>query len=150
MVGGQVADQERGTGYAVRVTGTQSPVSDMRTLRWAVVLLAVEAAAIGVLAVYVGWQAATAKSASTATAIATPLITALFAFVLGMLSYSLWALRAWARGPAIVLEILLIPIGYTMVTGGLTWVGVPIMVIGVLGAGLLIAPSTRTALGVDR
>jgi hypothetical protein len=137
-------------GYAVPVTGTQTPAMDMRTLRWAVILLAVEAVGVGVLAGYVGWAAATAKSASTSTAVATPLITALFAVVLATLSYSLWALHGWARGPAIVLEMLLIPIGYTMLTGGLPWVGIPVIVIGLFGAGLLLAPSTRTALGLDR
>jgi hypothetical protein len=149
----------RGTGRAacdgagatlLPVTGTQTPATDMRTLRWAVILLAVEAVAVAVLAGYVGWEAATAKSASTGTAVATPLITALFAVILGLLSWSLWGLRSWARGPAIVLQMLLIPIGYTMVTGGLPWVGIPVIVIGVFGAGLLLAPSTRTALGLDR
>lgn len=134
------------------VTGTQTPTTPapMRTLRWAVLLLAAQAVAVAALAGYVGWEAVTTKSASTSTAVATLVLTAVFAIVLGLLSYSLWGLRGWARGPAIVLELLLVPIGYTMVSGGLRWVGVPVMVIGVFGAGLLLAPSTRAALGLDR
>lgn len=94
------------TGTPTTPTPTVTP-----TLRIAVVLLAVQAALVGVLAVYVGWQAATHKAASTSSAVATPLITALCAVVFGMLAYSLAGLRGWARGPAIVLEMLLIPIG---------------------------------------
>jgi hypothetical protein len=56
--------------------------------------------------------------------------------------------RGWARGPAIVLEMLFIPIGYYMTTGGLAWLGLPVMALGLVGAGLLLAPSTRTALGL--
>ncbi len=120
------------------------------TLRIAVWMLAVQCALVGVLAVYVGWQAATHKATSTSSGVATPLITALCAVVFGILAYSLARLRGWARGPAIVLEMLLIPIWYYMVTGDLGWVGWPTIAIGVFGAGVLLAPSTRTALGLDR
>lgn len=129
---------------------TPAPTTTPPTLRIAVWMLAVQAGLIGVLAVYVGWQAATHKAASTGSGVATPLITALCAVVFGILAYSLGGLRGWARGPAIVLEMLLIPIGYYMVTGDLGWVGWPTIAIGVVGAGLLLAPSTRTALGLDR
>jgi hypothetical protein len=37
--------------------------------------------------------------------------------------------------------------GYTMTTNGLPEVGVPVLVIGLVGAGTLLAPATRAALG---
>ena len=50
---------------------------------------------------------------------------------------------------AIVIELLLLPIGYYMVTGGAAYLGIPLMIVGIFGAGLLLAPATRTALGLD-
>jgi hypothetical protein len=43
---------------------------------------------------------------------------------------------------------MLLPLGWFMVRGGLAWLGVPLLAIGLVGAGLLIAPATRAALGV--
>jgi hypothetical protein len=45
-----------------------------------------------------------------------------------------------------VRQLLLVPIGVTMLTGGLPAVGIPTVVIGLVGAGTLMAPATRGAL----
>ena len=58
------------------------------------------------------------------------------------------AAAVWARGPAIVLELLLFPIGYSMATSGLGRSGSWCMALGLAGAGSLLAPSTRAALGI--
>lgn len=85
---------------------------------------------------------------SAQSAAGTAVFAALMAGLLGGLAAALGRLRAWARGPAIVIEILLVPIGYYMITGGIAWLGVLTMAVGLIGAGLLLAPSTRTALGL--
>jgi hypothetical protein len=36
-----------------------------------------------------------------------------------------------------------------MIAAGLTWLGVPTMIFGLVGSALLLAPSTRTALGLN-
>ncbi|MCW2640183.1 MAG: hypothetical protein JWP76_2489, partial [Dactylosporangium sp.] len=72
----------------------------------------------------------------------------LIAVLLGVLALALTRRRAWARGPAVVLELMLLPIGWFMVSGGLAWLGVPVFLLGLLGAGLLVTPATREALGV--
>jgi len=41
----------------------------------------------------------------------------------------------------------MMPLGLTMASGGLPAVGFPILVLGLVGAGLVFAPTTRTALG---
>ncbi len=69
--------------------------------------------------------------------------------VLGLLAWSLHRRQRWARGPAIVLELLLLPIGYYMVAGGVAWLGLPTMALGLVGAGALLAPTTRSALGIQ-
>lgn len=119
----------------------------MTTLRWAVRILFAQAAAVTVLAVLVIITAATSKGTSTASVVATPLITIFFAAVFGGLGFALHQLRAWARGPAIVMEMLLVPIGFYAISGSLI-VGGVIMLSGLAGAGLLLAPSTRGALGL--
>ena len=73
---------------------------------------------------------------------------ALVAVLLGVLALALIRRRGWARGPAVVMELMLLPIGWFMVSGGLAWLGVPVFLLGLLGAGLLVAPATREALGV--
>jgi hypothetical protein len=49
---------------------------------------------------------------------------------------------------AIALELLLLPLGYSMITGGAPWIGVPAMVAGLACAALLVAPASREALGI--
>ena len=48
-----------------------------------------------------------------------------------------------------MIELLQVPIGYTMLTNGLPAFGAPVLILGLLGAGLLLAPSTRKELGLD-
>ena len=46
-----------------------------------------------------------------------------------------------------MLELLLIPIGYSLVTSGLAVLGIPVLLLGLAGTALLLAPATRAALG---
>ena len=119
------------------------------TLTWAVRLILAEAAAVGVLTALSIWAAVTTSSVTVESAIATSGFIALCAVVLAALGIALGRKKALARGPSIVLQMLLIPLGYYMIAGGLPWLGVPVIVIGLLGSGLLLAPATRTALGLD-
>ncbi len=118
------------------------------TLTWAVRLMLAEAVAVGLLTALSIWAAVTTSNVTIESAIATSGFIALSAVVLAALGLALARKKALARGPAIVLQMLLIPLGYYMVAGGLAWVGVPVMVIGVVGSGLLLAPATRAALGL--
>jgi hypothetical protein len=71
------------------------------------------------------------------------------AVALGFVSYCLARRRRWARAPAIVIELLLVAIAYAMLRGGgLLWAGLVLLVVGLVGAGLLLAPGTRRALGL--
>ena len=125
---------------------SETPVS-MTTLTWAVRVLFVHAVATTILAIWATWLAITGDKQSTTSAIAITLITFFFAAVFGGLAFALHQLRAWARGPAIVMELLLIFLGVTVVSG-IPLVGIVIALTGLVGAGLLLAPSTRIALGM--
>lgn len=136
-------------GYAGLVTDTPTR-TNAPTLRWAVRVLAVEAVALTALAIYVAWATLARSTTSKQGAGALLALIIIGVLIVVGLSRALSNLKTWARGPAIVLELLLLPIGYTMISGGLAYVGIPVMLIGLVGACLLLAPATRTALGLDR
>lgn len=118
-------------------------------LSWAVRLLRAEAVALGLVAAWLVWADLTAD--------ATDLPSALWvtAFALGGAA-ALWALggaldrrRSGARAPAIVLQLMLLPVGWFMIQGGLGWLGVPLMALGVGVSALLVSTPTNRALGFD-
>jgi hypothetical protein len=118
------------------------------TLSWSVLILSGETVALIVLLGLLVYDAITAPAGTPHGALAVTLYTAFMAGVLGLLSWALWRHKAWARGPAIVLQLLALPIGYSMVSSGLAWLGIPVLLAGLGGAGLLLAPPTRAALGI--
>ena len=127
-------------------SGGAPPVGSDVTLRWAVRLLTLETAALVALLAFLVYVDLTAPAQSLTQALGLTLYIAVLAALLGLVTWSLWRRRRWARGPAVVLNLLLVPIGYTMAGTGLAWLGIPVMVVGIFGAGLLVAPSTRAAL----
>ncbi len=118
------------------------------TLRLAIALLFVEAAALAVLAVLFAYLGFTRPTASTGSAVSVVVFPAALAALLALLGTRLVRLRAWARGPAMVLELLLVPLGYYMVTGGAPWLGIPAVLAGLACTGLLVAPASRQALDI--
>ncbi|MGC5030272.1 hypothetical protein [Micromonospora sp. DT229] len=119
------------------------------TLRWAVRLLRVEAVAVGLVAV---WLIVADLTASTTDLTSALLVTA---FAIGA-ALALWALgsalarhRSGARAPAIVLQLMLLPIGWFMIQGGLGWLGVPLIGLGLGVTWLLVSPPTTRALGFE-
>ncbi|MGS2613585.1 hypothetical protein ACVCAH_03495 [Micromonospora sp. LZ34] len=133
------------TGIVARVTLDSDSIPV--TLRWAVRLLRGEAVAVGLVAAWLLWADLTADSTDRLSAW---LVTA---FAVGAAA-ALWALggaldrrRAGARAPAIVLQLMLLPIGWFMVEGGMGWLGVPLMALGVGVTWLLVSPPTSRALG---
>jgi len=135
--------------------GIVSPVSSSAEsetapspLRWAVWLLRGEAVAAGLLAVFLVYQDLTA----TATDLVSALLVTGFAMggaaVLWALATALGRRRAGARAPAIVLQLMLLPVGYYMIQGNLDWLGIPLIVLGLSVCGLLVSPATTKALGL--
>ncbi|MFI7573555.1 hypothetical protein [Micromonospora sp. NPDC049497] len=119
------------------------------TLRWAVRILRAEAVAVGLVAAWLVWADLTAETTDLPSAL---LVTA---FAVGAAA-ALWALggalarrRAGARAPAIVLQLMLLPIGWFMIQGGLGWLGVPLIVLGLGVTALLVSTPTNRALGFE-
>ncbi|MDG4762221.1 hypothetical protein [Micromonospora sp. WMMD710] len=119
------------------------------TLRWAVRLLWAEAAVVGLLAVWLIWADLTSTTTDLMSALLVTVFAAGAAVVLWALGRALLRRRAGARAPAIVLQLMLLPIGWFMIQGGLGWLGVPLMALGLLVGWLLVSPPTTRALGFE-
>ncbi|NJC70918.1 hypothetical protein HC031_14510 [Planosporangium thailandense] len=118
------------------------------TLRVAVGLLLAETVVVAVIVAYLVYADLTVRDVVLQDALIVTGFAALIAVLLGVLARALIRRRAWARGPAVVLELMLLPIGWFMISAGVVWLGVPVFALGLLGAGLLVTPATREALGV--
>jgi len=119
------------------------------TLRTAIVLLFVEAAGVAAVAVLFAYVLVHENpNIMRKSALSVIIYPAGIAVALALLAWLLIRRRAWARAPAIVLQLLLLPIGYYLIVGGAGWLGVPAIVAGLVCTGLLIAPGTRQALGI--
>lgn len=118
------------------------------TLRWAVWLLIGEAAAVALVAAYLVYEDLTGSANDMVVALMVTVFAAAGAAVLFLLARALGSRRAGARGPAIVLQLMLLPVGYFMIQGGLAWAGVPIIAIAVAVGALLVTPSSTKALGL--
>ncbi|SCL64581.1 hypothetical protein GA0070608_2978 [Micromonospora peucetia] len=130
-----------------RVTIDSDPIPV--TLRWAARLLRAEAVGVGLVAAWLVWADLTAATTDVTSAL---LVTA---FAIGAAA-ALWALggaltrrKAGARAPAIVLQLMLLPIGWFMIQGGVAWLGVPLMALGLGVTALLVSTPTTRALGFE-
>lgn len=85
----------------------------------------------------------TARIAASVTGYAA-IMTVLFAVAAAGLARR----RRWARGPAIVLELLQVPIGYNLVAAGGVLVGLPVLLLSLACSVLLFLPATRDELGI--
>ncbi|WP_433387443.1 hypothetical protein [Micromonospora sp. KLBMP9576] len=117
------------------------------TLRWAVRLLRAEAVAVGLVAAWLLWADLTATSTDLPSALLVTAFAAVSAAGLWVVGGVLAQRKPTGRAPAIVLQSLLLPIGWFMIQGGLAWLGVPLMALGLGVIALLVSTPTNRALG---
>jgi hypothetical protein len=117
-------------------------------LAWAVGLLYAEAGVVGLVTAYLAYEDVTGEATDLRAAIFVTVFTVAIAAALAGLAYALSRRQPWARGPVVALQLIQVPIGYYLATGGNPWFGVPVALVGVLVAGLLLTPSATKALGV--
>ncbi|MFG2058304.1 hypothetical protein ACGFI9_30210 [Micromonospora sp. NPDC048930] len=133
------------TGIVSRVTIDSDPLP--ATLRWAVRLLRAEAVALGLIAVWLIWSDLTAPTHDLTSALLVTAFAVAGAAALWGLGGALARRRAGGRAPAIVLQLMLLPVGWYMIQGGLGWLGLPLMVLGLAVTGLLVSTPSNRALG---
>ncbi|WP_249714032.1 hypothetical protein [Rhizomonospora bruguierae] len=118
------------------------------TLRAAVAGLSVEAVALGVLGVVLIVKDATGEAGDLRAALFLTGFTILYAVVLGALARALARRRGGVRGLAIALQLMLAPVGYSLLSTGAVWLGVLVAVPALAVIALLMAPPTARALGL--
>jgi hypothetical protein len=117
-------------------------------LRWAIRLIFFEAASLAVVLGLLVYADATSEKASAKSAALVTAYAAIFVAMFVLIGRGLMRRRSWARGPAVALHVLMLPLGYYMISGGALWLGIPAIAIGIAGLVMLLAPSTREALGI--
>jgi hypothetical protein len=71
-----------------------------------------------------------------------------FAAMLAGLAWQLARRRAWARSPSVTLQLLFMPFAYYLIHVGVTWIGVLVLVSALVCVVLIVAPASRSALGI--
>jgi hypothetical protein len=145
-MGGTVPRTRLGIVALVTIDSDPSP----GTLRWASWLLRGQGIALGLVAAWLVWADLTAPTTDLATALLVTAFAIAGALALWALGVALGRRRAGARAPAIVLELMLLPIGWFMIQGGLGWLGLPLILLGLGVCGLLLSTPTNRALGFER
>jgi hypothetical protein len=134
--------------------GAQEPGAQQRSpglpvaLRVAIWLLSVQATGLAGLSGYLVYRDLTAPAGTRAPAVAIIAMAILTGLLVAALARWLAQRRGAARGPAVVLELLMAAVGYTMATAGAPWLGASLIAMGVGGVIALVVPSTRDSLGV--
>ncbi|MGH3738819.1 MAG: hypothetical protein ACRDT6_24950 [Micromonosporaceae bacterium] len=128
--------------------GGVSPVTSPPTLRWAVVLLAVETLVVVGLTAFLVYEdlAGAAQNQGLATFITW--YAGGYAVGFAVATWGLWQRQRWSRTPALVLNLFGIPIGWFMLQEGLWWAGPPIIGYVLVVCWLLLVAPTREALGI--
>jgi hypothetical protein len=117
-----------------------------RALRLAALVVGLEAALIGVGALVLLWLTLTSTPDSLARAIAEVVAIAAGAAVLGAAAVGLSQMASWARGPVIVLQLILAALGYTTAfEAERPVIGVPVLVLVAAVLYLLATPESRLA-----
>jgi hypothetical protein len=112
------------------------------------VLLAVEAIALVVIGIADGVATATGSPANRGLSFALAGMTVAAGGVLLLLGRALDRRRGWARSPAVVLQVLALPVGVGLLQGGKWAAGVPVLLLAaaalwcVLAAGAELAPES--------
>jgi hypothetical protein len=131
------------------VTSDKSSGPAPATLAWAVRLLYLESAGLAVLTGYLIVLDLTADAESVPVAIALTVLAAVGAVFAWFVARALGRRAAGARGPAVVIQLMVIASGGFLVQTGVAWLGGPLLVLGALTGLLIVLPASTRALGVD-
>ncbi|MGR6914815.1 hypothetical protein ACU635_11265 [[Actinomadura] parvosata] len=120
------------------------------TLLIAAAVVALEGLVALGLGVYVAVQTLTGKPDDLTSALAE----AVFGLLIGAgLLWVAWGglfkMERWGRSPGVLTQIFMLPVGGTLVTSDQPQLGIPVIVLGVLGLVTLLAPPTTQALYPD-
>jgi hypothetical protein len=117
-----------------------------RSLRWAAVVVGIEATALAVGALLVLYLVVTSTADSVSRALGEVVFVGAGAAVLAAAAVGLWRVASWARGPVVVLQLLLAALAYTTAfEAGRPAIGLPVLVLVAVELYLLATPASRLA-----
>jgi hypothetical protein len=117
-----------------------------RSVRWAALVVAVEALALAGIAAWLLVLTVTSTPASLGGALAEVVFVGLGAAVLVLAARGLWRLSSWARGPVVALQLFLGLLGFTSAfTYDRPLIGLPVLVLVAVVLYLLVTPEARLA-----
>jgi hypothetical protein len=117
-----------------------------RSLRWAAAVVGLEAALLAVGALVLLYLTLTSTADSLSRALAEVVLVGGGAAVLALAATGLWRVASWARGPVIVLQLLLAALAYTTAfEAGQPAIGLPVLVLVATELYLLATPEARLA-----
>jgi hypothetical protein len=110
------------------------------------VVVGIEAAAIGLGALLLLYLVVTSTADSMSRAVAEVVVVGAGAAVLAVAAVGLWRVASWARGPVVVLQLLLAALAYTTTfEAGRPAIGLPVLVLVAVELYLLATPESRLA-----
>ena len=122
--------------------GSEAP----RSLRWAAVVVGIEAAALAFGALLLLYLVVSSSAESVAAALGEVVFVGAGAAVLAAAAVGLWRVAGWARGPVVVLQLLLAALAYTTAfDAGRPAIGLPVLVLVAAELYLLATPESRLA-----
>jgi len=107
--------------------GPREPRVPPATLRAAAALVGLQALALAGIAVFFVVELAVATTADVTRAVVTAVLAVAAAAGLGLVARGLARRRRWARAPALVTNMLVLPVGYDLVRGDRASVGGPLL-----------------------
>jgi hypothetical protein len=112
----------------------------------AALVVAVQSGAVAAVALVLLWLTVTSSPASVGRALAEVVYVGLGAALLAAAAVGLWRVSAWARGPVVVMQVLLAVVGYTLAfEAGRPLLGVPVLALVAVELYLLFTPEARLA-----
>ncbi|MQA88477.1 MAG: hypothetical protein GEV03_28645 [Streptosporangiales bacterium] len=105
-----------------------------------------EGGVVACLGVFVAVSALLGAPDEATRALALAGIAAVGGVVMVLVGVALLRLRRWSRAPAVVTQMLALPVGVSMVQSAQAAIGIPLLVVAVGGLVLLFVPATGRAL----
>ena len=119
------------------------------SLRLAAGLLALQAAAVAAISVFLVYAEITAPAGDKGLGWAVVGFAVFGAFLLGLLAWGVARLKRWARDLAVATQLILLAPAYYMIKSELPWLGVIVGGIAIAIIALSVLPVTNKALGVS-
>ena len=113
-------------------------------------IVLVEAVCVAGAAGYLAVESAVGDPDDPLSSWLSGVLAALLAAGLVLVGLGLLRARRWARSPAFVVSLLLLPVGVSLLQAGRLGAGVPVTLFGVAGVVLLLTPTVTRALADSR